>query len=118
MTTYAPVYREVTPEEIARFLGRPDDPQVIDVATEHLRVVSTFVRAYVRSNGFTRTETGALVPNEDLADVIVSATARYVVNPQQNAREQVGSQSVTYARLDGFTLAEQAVLHLYRKRAG
>ncbi|MGW4858527.1 hypothetical protein [Kocuria palustris] len=112
------VTREVRPEDVARFLGRTGDTQVIAAATEHLRVVSTFVRAYVRGHGFEHLGPGWWEPNEDLADVIVSATARYVVNPQQNAREQIGSQSITYARLEGFTLAEQAVLHLYRKRAG
>ena len=115
--TPGPESAPVAPETVAKFLGRPGDPQVIAAATEHLRVVGTFVRGYVRGNGFRRVG-DQWWPDADLADVIVSATARYVVNPQQNAREQIGSQSITYARLEGFTLAEQAVLHLYRKRAG
>lgn len=104
----------VDPQKIARYLGRDGDPQALALAEEHVGIVTIFVKAYTRGNGFT--ETGD--PNEDLSAVIVSATARYLVNPQQNLREQIGAQSITYAKLEGFTLAEQAVLHLYRKRAG
>lgn len=103
----------VTAADVARYLGREDDPSVLSLAGEHVRVVTTFVRAYVRRNGFN--EAGA--PNEDLADVIVSATARLVVNPEQAKRVQVDDFSQTFTTLDGFTLPELAVLNLYRKRA-
>ncbi len=98
--------------KVAKFLGRDGDPQVLALAQEHLRVVTTFVRAYTRGNGFNIDGE----PTLDLEDVIITATARYLVNPQQNVREQLGSQSVTYASLQGFTIPEQAVLHLYRRR--
>lgn len=104
----------VTPDRIARYLGRSEDPQTLALAEEHVGIVTVFVKAYTRGHGFY--PNGDV--NEDLQAVIVSATARYLVNPQQNAREQIGVQSITYAKLEGFTLAEQAVLHLYRKRAG
>lgn len=99
-------------QQVAKFLGEGDNPDVLALAEEHLRVVTTFVKAYTRGNGFD--EAGD--PGDDLRDVIIAVTARYMVNPQQHLREQIGTQSVTYARLDGFTLPEQAVLHRYRRR--
>lgn len=120
-TTWTHTFTEPEPETpgegvpaqtVARFLGHPDNPQVLALAEEHLRVVTTFVRAYTRGRGFVNG-----VPGADLQDVIVSCTARNLVNPGQYRAESLGSQSVTYARIDGFTLAEQAVLHLYRRRA-
>lgn len=104
--------KDVPAQTVARFLGHPDNPKVLALAEEHLRVVTTFVRAYTRGRGFVNG-----VPGADLQDVIVSCTARNLVNPGQYRAESLGSQSVTYARIDGFTLAEQAVLHLYRRRA-
>lgn len=98
-------------QQVAKFLGEGDNPDVLALAEEHLRVVTTFVKAYTRGNGFSDG-----VPGDDLRDVIIAVTARYMVNPQQHLREQIGTQSVTYARLDGFTLPEQAVLHRYRRR--
>lgn len=111
---------EPTPEPVepivtavAKFMGHPDNPQILALAAEHVRVVTTFVRAYVRRNGFD--EQGR--PNQDLSDVIIAVTARHLVNPSQHQRESLGAQTVTYARLEGFTLTEQAVLHIYRRRA-
>lgn len=98
---------------VARFLGHPDNPQILALAAEHVRVVTTFVWAYTRGHGFDAQEQ----PNKALADVIVSCTARHLVNPSQHQREALGAQTVTYANINGFTLPEQAVLHLYRKRA-
>lgn len=102
----------VTADDVVRYLGREGDQQALSLAGEHVRVVTTFVRAYVRKNGFTEGQ-----PNEDLADVIVSATARLVVNPEQAKRVAVDDFSQTFTTLDGFTLPELAVLNLYRKRA-
>lgn len=96
---------------VLAFLGLPENLETVALATQHVRVVTTFVRNYVRGNGFT--ETG---PNADLEDVVVSAAARYVVNPQQLTRQNLGNQAVGYASLEGFTLAEKAVLHRYRRR--
>lgn len=103
----------LTPAVIA-FLALPETPQTITLVNQHVRVVTTFVRAYVRGRGFLPDGE----PNLDLEDVIVSAASRYVVNPQQLTRQALGNQSVSYAALEGFTLAEKAVLHNYRRRAG
>ena len=98
--------------EVAEFLGRGNSAKTIALAEAHLPVVTAFVRAYVRGKGFVNGE-----PNEDLAAVIISATARLVPNPSLNKREQVADTSITFTSLEGFTLPEQAILHLYRRRA-
>lgn len=99
------------PVKVCRFLGLTPEGDALALAEQHTRVVTTFVHGYTRGRGFT-----GRVPNMDLEDVIISATARYVVNPQQATRQQIGDQSILYATLEGFTLAEKAVLHRYRRR--
>lgn len=100
------------PEDVADFLGRGGDPKVVSLAGTHLPIVTAFVRAYTRGNGFDP----ALGPNDDLAAVIVSATARLVTNPEQSQRVQVADYAESPAVLNGFTLPELAVLHRYRRR--
>ncbi len=100
-------------EDVADFLGRGDDTTVVALAGQHLPIVTAFVRAYTRGRGFDDT-TGE--PGDDVAAVITTATARLVVNPEQAARVQVADYSETPAVLNGFTLPELAVLHLYRRR--
>lgn len=102
----------VTAADVAAFLGQGDDTEVVALAEAHLPVVTTFVKAYVRGNGFTD---GA--PNDDLSTVIKTATARLTVNPEQNRRISVDDYAQTFTTLDGFTLPELAVLHLYRRRS-
>lgn len=102
----------VTATDVAEFLGQGDDAEVVALAGAHLPIVTTFVKAYVRSNGFTDG-----VPNDDLSTVILTATARLTVNPEQNKRISVDDYSQTFTTLDGFTLPELAVLHLYRRRS-
>lgn len=102
----------VTATDVAEFLGQGDDAEVVALAGAHLPIVTTFVKAYVRSNGFTDG-----VPNDDLSTVIMTATARLTVNPEQNKRISVDDYSQTFTTLDGFTLPELAVLHLYRRRS-
>lgn len=102
----------LTAADVAEFLGQGDDEQIIALAGAHLPVVTTFVKAYVRGNGF-----AGGVPNDDLATVIKTATARLTVNPEQNKRISVDDYAQTFTTLDGFTLPELAVLHLYRRRS-
>ncbi len=101
-----------TGQDVARFLGRPTDYKTLSLADDHLQVVTSFVWAYVRGNGFTEDR----VPNEDISSVIITATARLVSNPEQAQRIQVADHSETPAVLNGFTLPELAVLHMYRRR--
>ncbi|MHA7153616.1 hypothetical protein [Arthrobacter sp. TMN-50] len=100
-----------TAAQVAAFLGRGGDTDTVALAGEHLPVVAAFVEAYTRGNGFTLG-----VPAVPLGMVIKTATARLVPNPEQGKRYSVGDYSESPAILDGFTLPELAVLHLYRKR--
>lgn len=102
----------VTAQKVADFLGRGDDTNVVTLAGEHIPVVTAFVQAYTRGGGFT--EAGD--PNGPISAVIMTATARLVPNPEQAKRTQVADYSETPAILDGFTLPELAILHLYRRR--
>lgn len=103
---------EATPEQVAAFLGRPDDVDLVELAGAHLPIVTAFVRAYTRGNGFTEDGFG----NADIRAVIVSATARLTSNPDQVKRVQVADYDESPAILNGFTLPELAILHLYRRR--
>lgn len=99
-----------TGQDVADFLGRGDDPALVALAADHVALVAQFVRAYTRGNGFV-----AGVPSADLDAVIVTATARLVTNPAQLEREQADAYSAV-GSFAGWTLPEQAVLHLYRRR--
>jgi len=105
----------VTGADVAAFLGR-QDAAIVALADAHLPIVSEFVNAYVRGHGVTTAEDGELVFPRPLRAVITSATARLVVNPAQLTQEVVDGYAAT-GRLDGFTLAELAVLNRYRRLA-
>lgn len=97
---------------VCRFLGRPDDDDTLALATAHVPIVTAYVNAYTRGRGFDQ-----FGPRPDVEHVIVAASARLVVNPEQAKRVQVGDYSEQAATLEGFTLPELAVLHRYRRRA-
>lgn len=101
----------VTGQQVADFLGQGDDTGLVALAGEHVDIITTMVRAYTRGNGFTDAEG----PNDELAAVITTATARLVANPEQ-LETSVGG---TYVRggFVGWTLAETFVLNRYRKRS-
>lgn len=100
----------VTGQDVADFLGQGDDEGRVALAGEHVVIITAMCRAYTRGNGFD--ETGA--PNDELAAVITTATARLVANPEQ-LETSVGG---TYVRggFAGWSLAETFVLNRYRKR--
>jgi hypothetical protein len=97
--------------DVARFLGKDQDPTVLALAGEHLPIVTAMVRAYVHGNGFDVNSVA-----DDLAAVIVSSTARYVMNPAGTIAETVGPFSVRYGVFNGWTLPELAIMHQYRRR--
>lgn len=103
----------VSPEDIAKFLGQGDNPDVVALAREHVPAITAMVKAYTRGGGFSRD--GLDEPNRDIAMVIITSTARLVANPEQ-LRYQAGSVQINDS-FRGWTLAEQAVLNRYRKRA-
>jgi len=99
--------------QVAAFVGagsQTDD--VVALAQEHLPVITAMVSAYTRGQGFTNG-----VPGDDLAAVIVSATARSVGNPGHAVTETVGTVSIRHGLFNGWTLPELAILHSYRRRA-
>jgi hypothetical protein len=100
----------VTGADVAAFLGRPDDDTLVDLAEESVSIITAMVRAYTRGKGFDGAE-----PNDELAAVITTASARLCANPEQIGTE-VGNVSIR-GGFQGFNLAEQIVLNRYRVRA-
>lgn len=98
--------------DVASFLGQGDNPELVALAEEHVVIVSRMVHAYTRGNGF---NTVTQEPGEDLAAVIITATARLVANPEQLRHTVGGVQQLDGFK--GFSLAETYVLNRYRKRA-
>src|SRR4051794_23074549 len=97
-----------TVADLAAFLGQPDTEGL----APHLATASAYVRSYTRGVGFD--DDGQCA--EDLARVIVAAAARSYANPTHVIREEAGSWNAVPTQFSGFTLAEQAVLHTYRRR--
>lgn len=99
-----------TAQDVADFLGQGDDQTVLALAGEHLPIITAMARAYTRGNGFSGTD-----PNDEIAAVITTATARLMANPDQ-LQYRVGNVSFQ-SSFAGWTLAETFVLNRYRKRA-
>lgn len=99
-----------TAADIAAFLGQSGDPTVAALAGQHLPIVTAMARAYTRGVGFTD---GA--PNEEIAAVITTATARLMAHPTQVA-QGVG-ETHTRQGFHGWSLAETFVLNRYRRTA-
>ncbi|WP_460355838.1 hypothetical protein [Mycobacterium sp. ZZG] len=100
----------VTGQQVADFLGQGDDSGLVALAGDHAAVVTALARSYTRGRGFAGAD-----PAEDIAAVIVTATARLVANPEQLASDY-GSVSMR-GGWQGWNLAEQIVLNRYRVRA-
>ena len=98
-----------TLDDLERFLGRDLD---VTQALQHLDMMTAFARAHTRGRGFTDG-----VPADDIATVIVTATARLMANPQGTVAETTGPFSIRYGEIHGFNLMELAVLNGYRRRA-
>ena len=99
------------PEDVASFLGRGGDETVLSLAGENLAIVTAMARSYTRDRGFD--ELGE--PFDDVAAVLVTATARLMGNPDQLAKT-TGPFSVN-GGFTGWNLAETFVLNRYRVRA-
>lgn len=97
-------------EGLQAFLGEQVSPTQ---AEAHLRNATLMVKAYTRDEGFD--DSGQ--PSEDLQAVIISAAARSIKNPTHVRQEGIGPFSQSPGTLYGWTLAELAILHRYRKRA-
>lgn len=100
----------VTGQDVADFLGQGDDDTVVALAGQHLTIITAMAQAYTRGNGF---EGGH--PNDEIAAVLVTATARLMANPDQT---NYRAGSVSYqSHFQGWTLAETFVLNRYRRKA-
>nr|WP_232065403.1 hypothetical protein [Mycobacterium shinjukuense] len=77
-------------------------------------IVTVLAKSYTRGRGFTGSE-----PNEDIAAVIVTASARLAANGEQLQRKKIDDVEYEYALRSSFSwsLAEQLVLNRYRVRA-
>ena len=82
-------------------------------AHETISIVAQHAHAYTRGNGFDA-ETGN--PNDHIAAVILTATARLLANPSQVASKSIGGLGMNYRPFQGFTVGEQLVLNRYRQR--
>ncbi|MCB0924862.1 MAG: hypothetical protein KDB50_10040 [Mycobacterium sp.] len=87
--------------------------QAGDVATV-VPIVTVMAKAYTRGRGFEDGE-----PNEELAAVIATASARLAGNPTGLAAKRIDDVEYRYSLASTFawTLAEQAVLNRYRVTA-
>ena len=97
--------------DVAAFLGQSDDPALVALAEQHAEIVTALARSYTRGRGF---DTDGK-PYDDVAAVIVTATARLLANPEQLGYDR-GSTSMR-GGFAGWSLAETFVLNRYRKRS-
>lgn len=100
----------VEPEDVNTYLGASLPAAQVQA---HINVASDMVEGYTRGEGFN--DLG--FPVGDVRQVILGVTVRSLTNPQSLQRQAAGSQSVTYGRFEGFTLAEQRILNRYRQMA-
>ncbi|KUI27756.1 hypothetical protein [Mycobacterium sp. GA-2829] len=102
----------VEAEQVAAFLGKPEDAATLAIAQQAVPIVTVMVRAYVRGGP-------GWESNEELDAVIVTASARMVSNPSGIAHDATAGQFTQSVRgaFQGWTLAELFVLNRYRRRA-
>lgn len=102
----------VTGQDVAAFMGQPDDAGFLDLAKQHVPVVQALARGYTRGRGF---DPATGDPADDVAAVITCATTRLLANPEQ-LMTTVGGVT-TGAGFAGWSLAETFILNRYRQRA-
>ncbi|MFT4395790.1 hypothetical protein ACLTEW_12735 [Gordonia lacunae] len=98
--------------DVLALLGRPGDTELVTIAQQAQQVVTAQVRAYTRDRGFSGDQ-----PAPDLDTVILTSTARLVANPENLRSEKIGDYEVQRQVVEGWTLAELAILNRYRRRA-
>lgn len=102
----------VEAEQVAAFLGNPEDAAILATASQAIPIVTTMVKAYVRGGEYWEA-------NDELEAVIVTASARMVSNPSGLSHDETAGPFTRSIRgaFQGWTLAELFVLNRYRKRA-
>lgn len=101
----------VTATDLGTFLGRTVNTEQ---AESVIGVVTSLARSYTRGAGFT--DDG---PNEEIASVILTASARLLAHPRQlGMSESVGPQSAAWREgFTGWSTAELFCLNRYRVTA-
>lgn len=94
---------------MARLLGADTS---VDEMIGAFNIVRLFVMEYTRGRGFS--EAGKPVPG--LLAVIAAGAIRLVTNPEQAELYSLDGVTIRPAVFQGYTMAEQKVLHNYRKR--
>lgn len=105
--------------DVLAYMGWPqNDPPLAAQAETHRVAVWRQIVAYTRGRGMTAQgyPTPITVP-EDMASVLLSATARSLANPTQTRRVEAGSFSELPGSLASFSLLETLTLNKYRRRA-
>lgn len=98
--------------DVLALLGREGEAGLVPVAQRAQQVVTAQVWAYTRGRGFSGEQ-----PAPDLDTVILTSTARLVANPENLRSEKIGDYEVQRQVVEGWTLAELAILNRYRRRA-
>ena len=103
---------EVDPADVVALTAEGTDAAA--VAALAVPLVTEMAKGYTRGQGFT-----ADVPNDDIAAVITTASARFVGNTKQTSMVKTTGPFTADLRsyFSGWTLAELFVLNRYRKRA-
>jgi hypothetical protein len=104
---------DVTGNNVAEFLGRGDDMNLVNLARGHAAIVTEMVKAYTRGRGFD-TDGNA---NSALDAVITSATARLTSNPDSIITFSLDDYQVRKTVFEGFTIAENIILNSYRRKS-
>ena len=103
-----------TAADVAAYLGRGDDTQLVALAGVHLPLVTEWARTHTRGVGFDEFTDD---PADPIAAVIVSATARLSANPELLQSETIGDYNARYTAFQGWSILERAVLDAYRRKA-
>ncbi|WCS17541.1 hypothetical protein MML61_22520 [Mycobacterium marinum] len=101
---------EVTEEAVAGLLNAK-----ISSPGAAIPIITAMAKSYTRGRGFDSNGD----PNNEIAAVITTASARLAGNPRQSSLNQVMADFTSDQRsfFNGWTLAEQFVLNRYRVRA-
>lgn len=102
-----------TATQVAEYLGRGDESDLVALAGVHLPIVTEWVKAYTRGVGFD--EVGD--PEGPVAAVITAATARLTNNPDGTVTVAVDDYQTRKTVFEGFNLIERAILDGYRRKA-
>lgn len=93
--------------------GASTEPYLLDLAAARVPIVTTYVRALTRGQGFVNGE-----PNDELAAVITTAAAREINISPGIQREELGTYNAYYGpNASEFSLRELMIIRSYRRMA-